>query len=151
MDRTLKPYHYAGLPNEHGTLQRTEELGPLSPATFDYTPSSRRREKIHSIRFELLTQAGATPRRPRLQILDGATELWRIDCRATQAAFQTRAYNFSPTTRDATAFLANELQTPIPPNFYLAQGFTLRITFTGTAGTDELSNIQIITESWIDG
>lgn len=151
MDPGVTIARLSDIPDEHGLLLNDTDSGPISPPTFDFTTDTHRRCRIKAVRFQLLTQAGAAARRPRLQILDGATELWRIDCRATQAAFQTRAYNFSPTTRDDTAFIANELQTTLPPNFYLPPGFTLRISITGAPGTDELGPIEIITENWIDG
>ncbi len=142
---------YGGIPDSHGILLADTEAGPITPATFDLTLDNHRRARIETVHFTLATSLLGAARRARLEVRSGATILWRIEAQATQAANTTRGYNFAPRTRDATAFTNNQLQTPLPHPALIPPGFTLRIDFTNRTATDELSDVAIISENWIDG
>lgn len=151
MDSGVNIARLCDIPDEHGFLRTQISPGPIAPPAADFTIGQHQRLRIAQIRFTLTTSAIVATRRAFLEILQSPDTLWRIHARATQARNQTRTYNFLPNMRDATAFVATELQTTLPNKLFLLAGQTLRLNVINGDGDDQITNIAITLEEFLDG
>lgn len=141
----------APIPDRHGFLQLQPDLGPTIPVQQNWTVPSKQRWLIHALQFTITTDA-ATPGNRRTVITITATNtILKLYAQATQAAGQTRSYNYAPNLRDAATFLANQLQQALPSDLYLPPGATIEINATPAIVNDSLDTARLYTEAWIDG
>lgn len=138
-------------PFTHGRLRKIQPEAQTDGASSDTTLGTRQHWRLVTSRFEYETSIVAGARRLRLEIRSGATILLQIAAQAAQTAGLTREYNYTTADRDASAFINNQLHTPLPPNLYLSPGQTLRIAVTAGQIDDLLLNIVHTVEEWISG
>ncbi len=132
----------------HGRLLSITGTDPASGAEISLTVPARRRWKIISIRFVLVTDATVVDRTVRLKFDDGTIALFHIASDTVQTASQERKYEFK--LQPVPQFLvATDFHLPLP-HLSLAAGFRIiTITLNLQAG-DNLSAPQLLVEEWID-
>lgn len=117
-------------------VENVSEVSPVD-TTYDATPNDSNKSwtvpggemwKLNWAKMVLATSATAGNRQPELIVKDEAgNSVFSVKAGAVQGAGVTRAYHFSQHVSHEAAFVASELQVPVPSDLYLPAGFTLQL------------------------
>ncbi|MBA7609564.1 hypothetical protein ES703_16755 [subsurface metagenome] len=132
----------------HGRLLSITGTDPAAGANISITVPIRRRWRILSVRFSLITDATEIDRAALLGISDGINTLFTVSPPAFQAASLTRRYNFSA-FGTIMPTLALEVYSPLP-SISLPAASIISSAVTDLQAADYLTAPQLLVEEWID-
>lgn len=121
---------------------------PAAGSQITHPVPARRRWRIHSIYFTLITDATVIDRQARIRLNDGGIVLSTVTSSYTQAASLTYAYtfaNFGSTQLNPT----DTINIPLGP-CCLPAGTTIQSQIANLQAADNLSAANLLVEEWID-
>jgi len=132
----------------HGRIFLHAAPNPAAGAEAVITVPARRRWRIHSIRFALVTDATAVARDLGLIFSDGSNEIFRLYQDQSQIQSLTRYYQFfilpfAPFT------VSTQIYVWLPP-LILPAASTITTTTTNIQAGDDYGTPQVLVEEWID-
>ncbi len=107
------------------------------------------RWRIHSVRFQLVTDITAVVRRVHLVVDNSAVTMYDLAAADTQAASLTRNYNCVPEGFQRAA-QDNEIYIPIPADLRLRSTFRILTLTTNLQAGDNFGAPQVYTEEWLE-
>lgn len=121
---------------------------PAAGANFTNTIDAGVVRRIMAVAFRLVTDATVATRTPGLEVVVGGIVAVSPLPGATQAASQTKDFSFSDVGQGlvSTPVLSN----CFPSDLYLKGGDVLRSQVVGIQAGDQLSNIVMVYEEWVE-
>lgn len=132
----------------HGRIRSITVTDPAADNEILETVPARRRWRLISIRFKLITDANVANRIVTLTIDDGTNNLLTIPSDTAQTASLTRYYHYH--LQPVPQFLIDAIFSLPLPDLFLAAGFRIQTLTTGLQAGDDFSVIQLLVEEWID-
>ncbi len=132
----------------HGRLLSITGTDPAPNFDISETVPDRRRWRILSIRFTLVTDPTALTRVVRSYFDDGTNILIYLDTDQTQLASLTRNYNFIQLPIDPYTS-GSQIYQPLP-KIILPSGYRYKTTTSNIQVGDNFSAPQMLVEEWID-
>jgi hypothetical protein len=132
-----------------GGLTLLSTADPAAGAEWTLTINANAGARIHSIRFQLVTDATVIDRFPRVEYLSPGTLFWRSHPNAAQTAGLTRDYNYALGTDFIDAAVANEQQNQLP-DLILPPAAIVRSSTNGLQAGDNYGVAVLWTELWLE-
>ncbi|MBA7482493.1 hypothetical protein ES707_17984 [subsurface metagenome] len=134
--------------NPHGRIRSITGTDPDAGAEVSITVPDRRRWKLYSVRFTLVTDVNAANRIVELTIDDGTNYLLTLPSDTIQLASLTRRYNYS--IQPVPQFLVGyDFHLPLP-SLTLSAGYRILTSTAELQATDDYAAPQLLVEEWID-
>lgn len=132
----------------HGRIRPITGTDPDAGTEISETVPARRRWRLLTINFSLVTDVTVADRYVRLIIDDGTTVLYISSAIAAHVASLTRnhSYGVNGQTHDVTY---NTFNTSLP-DLILISGFRIRTATQDLQAADNFTAPQMLVEEWID-
>jgi len=146
---------WPGTPIRHyrdgaGFLQSTNIGNPAAGANFSMTIISEVVWRIYGVAFRLTTDANVGNRRAILEVVIGGILAFIMVPNGDLAANQTFDYSFGDYGTHQFHSTSATLMIPFPSDLYLREGDILRSRVVGIQPGDQLSNIVVPYEEWVE-
>jgi len=132
----------------HGRIRSISGTDPAAGAEISETVPARRRWRILTVCFSLVTDATVVTRVVFLRYTDAINLLCQTFNTTGQLASTTHVYTFAPFGSSKITASSNEM---IPfPSLTLPAGFVVETLTTGLQAGDNFGAPRLLVEEWID-
>lgn len=132
----------------HGLIRSITGTDPAANVEISETVPDRRRWRLLGIVFTLVTSVDVIDRTVVLIIDDGTNTLVSIPSTTTQAASETKVYQYAQRP-GAQVDVGDNFYIPIP-YLTLKGGYRIRTATAGRQAADNFGAPQLLIEEWID-